>query len=127
MYVVFFGGSCLRSSLVCREAKKQWISGPSRPTNTIWAKSMGRNQKMHAEANDRNTSGPHDVGRPPPVVVHHVAFESACVSLFCPILYCLLSPHIVLSAFDPYCIFCRVFHQLPCRKFEACRFGASRA
>jgi len=49
--------------------KKQWILAQSaQKYNIIDAKSriqnMGQKQKIHAEANAENTSGPHDVGWP---------------------------------------------------------------
>jgi len=70
-----------RKATVCTgNLRKQWIFGPSRSRNTIWAKSrkynMGQKQKIHAEAHAENISGPHDVGRPSAarhhVVIHHV-------------------------------------------------------
>ena len=76
---------------------------------------MGQKQKIHAEASAENVSGPHDVGRPSAPSPHgdssggpllFSAFASAYIVCFVP--------HIVFSAFGPYCIFCHVFYQLPC-------------
>ena len=47
----------------------------------LWAKSrkynMVQKQKIHAEANPENTSGPHDVGRPSAGLHHMVAAADA--------------------------------------------------
>jgi len=81
------------------------LVGKHTAANTIWAESrkynMGQKQKIHAEENAENTSGPHDEsthggGRRP----HHIA----CIFSICTHMHFLRLPHIVLSAFGPYCI-----------------------
>ena len=48
------------------------------------------------------------VQRPP-----HIMWPASIFSIGLR-MYFLLLPHIVFSAFGPYCIFCPVFYQLPC-------------
>ena len=55
---------------------------------------MGQKQKVHAEANAENISGPHEVGQP----------KAASISSIRLRLYFLLWPHVVFSALAPYYI-----------------------
>lgn len=85
---------------------------------------MGQKQKLHAVANAESTSGPHDVRRPS-AALHHL--WPVNISSICSCMDFLFLPHLVFSAFTPYCIFCFwpilyflvcvcvcVSYQLPC-------------
>ena len=65
-------GRLYKDMYISREAEKTLFFGASRPRNTIQygAKAentiWGQSRKHKQEANAENTSGPHDVVRPPP-------------------------------------------------------------
>jgi len=78
---------------------------------------MEEKQKIHAGSNSEITTWPPDVGRPSAALHnkvaavsggrHHVVINHVARLYFQPL------PPLVFSVFAPYCIFCRLLHQLP--------------
>ena len=64
-------------------------------------------------------------GRPSAVTMWSFIMWAASIFSFCLRMYFLLLLHRVFFAFGPYCIFCRVFYQLPC-KGSCSNYAAAR-
>jgi len=98
--------------LCYREAEKHWLLGSAGPEIQY---NMGPKQKIQygAKAKDtcggtENTSGPHDVGRPPAATMWWLIMWPASMFSIRLHMYLHCLSHLIFYVFASYCIFCCV-------------------